>query len=199
MRPTSSSVPFPWADLVTLARNSSCGQNRNLVGASRETRKFPHPHDQLLSLNSWNQESLQQGVPPKSGQPPLPRFRKTSSTRSWVISPPVQQIQLFPPSDRALSYPNHGFHRAGGISSTPPNSTLQNSRMDGSRHSRYRRRVPLTTSETYASGSEGVTVSQRRSSSNTPCGLQTRRSCLCLGMGPFHRCGSLRLGGYHSL
>jgi len=60
--------------------------------------------------------------------------------RFWVTSTPTGN-----PSDRALSYPNHGSRRAGGTSFTLPSSVWR-ARRDGSRGFRCRRRVPPATS-----------------------------------------------------
>ena len=87
-----------------------------------ETASVFHPiHDLLpkcVRKSRKENPPRNPNVPPgKPRQPSYTNFREKSLTRFWNSSP-----QTSNPSDRALSYPDHGFHRAAGTSSTPSSS-----------------------------------------------------------------------------
>ena len=146
----------------------------------------------------WVRKPRKQDVLPplKPRRSPSPRFHRILPTRFWITS---RATQMFEPSELALSYPNHGFDRAGATSSIPSIS-LRGIWIDGSRRSRCRKRVPLATSGIWASGLEGIIVFPTRSFSIMPYGSRTWSGCACWDMwGTPAVLFNLHYGGYRSL
>ena len=111
--------------------------------------RTPNKSHRTTSIRHTNH--LDNRTPPSLWKPILSSTsepRKRSSTKFWITQPRTQTLES---SEYALLCPKHGSRRVDDTSSTPL-ASLQGMWTGGSRRSRYRRRVPSTTSGNCASG-----------------------------------------------